>query len=195
MAVFFDVIPCSLVEIQRRFRGFCLHANACFLFSPPDLNFLDPCFMFTYMHNNHCHRVTAHLQLNLLLYNYQGTWNSSLNRILQSWSVVYSVTYLWYLPLLKQSAYVDIAICYDKIPKSVVKREIERTSVEKWQSVWNSTTKGNTTNEYFPIVAERLNIKISTNQYLTTMMTGHGNIKSYLYRFNPLNTELNPICQ
>ena len=40
---------------------------------------------------------------------------------------------------------VDIAICYNKVPKSVVKREIGRTSVEKWQSVWNRTTKGNTT--------------------------------------------------
>ena len=26
-------------------------------------------------------------------------------------------------------------------------------------------------------------MKISTNQYLTTMMTGHSNIKAYLYRF------------
>jgi len=33
------------------------------------------------------------------------------------------------------------------------------------------------------MAAERLNIKISTNQYLTTMMMGHGNIKAYLYRF------------
>jgi hypothetical protein len=59
-----------------------------------------------------------------------------------------------------------------------VKREIERTIVEKWQSVWNRTTKINTTKEYFPIVAERLNMKISTNQYLTTMLAGHGNIKT-----------------
>jgi hypothetical protein len=77
------------------------------------------------------------------------------------------------------------------IPKSVVKRDIERTSVEKWQSVWNRTTKGNTTKQYFPIVAERLNIKISTDQYLTTMLTGHGNIKSYLYRFKLITS---PTC-
>jgi len=35
----------------------------------------------------------------------------------------------------------DIAICYNKIPKSVVQREVEIRSVEKWQSVWNRTTK------------------------------------------------------
>jgi hypothetical protein len=48
-----------------------------------------------------------------------------------------------------------------------------------------------TTKEYFPIVAERLNMKISTNQHLTTMLTGHGNIKSYLYRFRIITS---PAC-
>ena len=40
-------------------------ATACFSCSPPDLNFLDPYFIFMYMHYNHCHQVTAHLQLNI----------------------------------------------------------------------------------------------------------------------------------
>ena len=78
---------------------------------------------------------------------------------------------------------MDIPVCCDKIPKSVVKRELECASVDKWQSIWNQTTKGKITKDYFPIVTERLNMKISTNQYLTTMMTGHGNIKACLYRF------------
>jgi hypothetical protein len=42
-------------------------ATACFSCSPPDLNFLDPYFMFMYTHYNHCHRATAHLQLHILL--------------------------------------------------------------------------------------------------------------------------------
>ena len=42
-------------------------ATARFSCSPPDLNFLDSYFTFMYMHNNHCHRVTANLQLNILL--------------------------------------------------------------------------------------------------------------------------------
>jgi len=85
----------------------------------------------------------------------------------------------------------EIAICYNKIPKSVVLRELEKTGVEKWQSVWNCSTKGNATKEYFPIVTERLNIKISTNQHLTTMLRGHGNIKSYLHRFKIITS---PVC-
>jgi hypothetical protein len=42
-------------------------ATACFLYSPTDLNFLDPYFIFMYKHYNHYHRATAHLQLNILL--------------------------------------------------------------------------------------------------------------------------------
>jgi len=37
-------------------------ATASFSCSPLDLNFLDPYFIFMYMHYNHCHWVTAHLQ-------------------------------------------------------------------------------------------------------------------------------------
>jgi len=50
----------------RRFPTFQV-ATTCFSCSPPDLNLLDPYFIFMYMHNNHCHWVTAHLQLNILL--------------------------------------------------------------------------------------------------------------------------------
>ena len=62
----FSWFPC----VYKRMLGWFprLHvATACFSCSPPDLNFLDPQFIFMYMHYNHCHRVTAHLQLNTLL--------------------------------------------------------------------------------------------------------------------------------
>ena len=42
-------------------------ATTCFSCSPPDLNLVVTNFIFIYMHNNHCHQVTAHLQLNILL--------------------------------------------------------------------------------------------------------------------------------
>ena len=72
----------------------------------------------------------------------------------------------------------DIPICYDKIPKSVFKSELERISVENWQKIWNQTTKVNITKAFFPRVEERLNMKLHTNQALTTILTGHGNIKA-----------------
>jgi len=58
--------PCIYKQMLRRFPTFQV-ATTCFSCSPPDLNFLDPYFIFMYMHNNHCHRATAHLQLNILL--------------------------------------------------------------------------------------------------------------------------------
>jgi hypothetical protein len=45
------------------------------------------------------------------------------------------------------------------------------------------SNKGRITKEYFPRVAERLKAKIHITQNFTTMVTGHGDIKAYLYRF------------
>ena len=42
-------------------------ATACFSCRPPNLNFLDPYFIFMHMHNNHCHWATAHLQLIIII--------------------------------------------------------------------------------------------------------------------------------
>jgi hypothetical protein len=86
---------------------------------------------------------------------------------------------------------LDIAECYNRIPKSVVKSELEDRSVDKWQRDWNRTTKGIITKDYFPIVAERLKMKIMTTHNLTTMLTGHGNVNAYLHRFKITNT---PTC-
>ena len=76
---------------------------------------------------------------------------------------------------------MDISVCYDKIPKSVFKNELERNNVEKWQKIWNQTTKGSITKAFFPRAEERLSMKLYTNQALTTILTGHGNIKTYLH--------------
>jgi hypothetical protein len=76
------------------------------------------------------------------------------------------------------------------VPKSVVKSELESTSVEKWQSEWVKTTKGKITKDYFPEVAWKLNNKIRVyfTPNLTTMITGHGNIKTYLHKFKIIDS-------
>ena len=78
-----------------------------------------------------------------------------------------------------------------KFPKSVVLSELGVISVEKWQREWDKTTKGAITKEYFPVVTERLKMKINISQNFITMVTGHGNIRSYLHRFKISET---PIC-
>jgi hypothetical protein len=59
--------------------------------------------------------------------------------------------------------------------------ELGQISVEKWQREWDQTTRGKNTKEYFPIVADSLNMKINITHNCTSMLTGHGNIRSYLH--------------
>jgi len=62
----FSWFPCVYKRMLRWLPRLQV-APACFSCSPTDLNFLDPYFIFMYTHYNHCHRATAHLQLNILL--------------------------------------------------------------------------------------------------------------------------------
>jgi len=62
----FSWFPCVYKRMLRWFPRLQV-ATACFSSSHPDLNFLDPYFIFMYMHINHCYRATAHLQLTILL--------------------------------------------------------------------------------------------------------------------------------
>jgi ribonuclease HI len=80
---------------------------------------------------------------------------------------------------------------YNKIPKSVVTRELEEESMKKWQKIWTQTTKGSKMKEFFPNVEERLKMKINLAQNFTVMVTGHGKTRAYLHRFKIIEE---PIC-
>jgi len=75
----------------------------------------------------------------------------------------------------------DIEECYKKVPKSVVISELVEICVEKWQREWDQTTKGEITKEYFLVVADRLNMRINITHNFTTVIMGHGNMRSYLH--------------
>ena len=77
----------------------------------------------------------------------------------------------------------EIPIGYNRIPKSVIKKDLEDTNVEIWQREWDTTNKGRITKDYFPKVAETLHANIHLTQNFTAMITGHRNIKAYLHRF------------
>ena len=72
---------------------------------------------------------------------------------------------------------------YTRIPKSVVLSELKKESEKKWQRDWTQTTKSSTTKEYFPDTEGRLKIKLNLKGNLTSIVTGHGNMKAYLNRF------------
>jgi hypothetical protein len=72
---------------------------------------------------------------------------------------------------------------YTRIPKSVVLCQLEEESLQMWQRSWTQTTKGGTTKEYFPHIEGRIKLKLNHTENLTTILSGHGNIKAYLKRF------------
>ena len=72
-----------------------------------------------------------------------------------------------------------------------MRRELSDYSVTKWQSEWDYTTKGAITKTFFPKIADRLKFKINVTPNFTTMVTGHSNIKSYLYKYKIMDS---PMC-
>jgi len=70
-----------------------------------------------------------------------------------------------------------------KDPQEYSEERIIDNSVTKWQGEWDNTTKGAIMKSFFPKIGDRLKLKINVTPNFTTMVTGHGNIKAYLYRF------------
>jgi len=71
-------------------------------------------------------------------------------------------------------------VTYSGIPKCAIKKETREDSAKKWQSQWEETKKGAITKEFFPNVERRLAVNSHLNPNVTTIMSGHGNIRSYL---------------
>jgi hypothetical protein len=78
----------------------------------------------------------------------------------------------------------DTTECYGKVPISIVKGELKVLSVKKWQREWDQSTKGQITEQYFLDITTRLNMKLNLTHNFTLMVTGHGNINSYIRRSN-----------
>jgi hypothetical protein len=68
-------------------------------------------------------------------------------------------------------------ITYSRIQNSAIKRHPER-KYKKWQSYREETTNGAITKEFFPSVEIRLAVNLQLSPIVTTIMTGHGNIRS-----------------
>jgi hypothetical protein len=77
----------------------------------------------------------------------------------------------------------NIEECCNRIPKSTVSSELKEQCLKQWQNEWERTTKGATTKS-FPFIADRLKLRINPTPNFTTLVTGHGNIKSYLHKYN-----------
>ena len=85
----------------------------------------------------------------------------------------------------------NIEECYNKIPKSVVMSELKEQSVIQWQREWVETTKGAITKAFFPKIEDRIKFRINLTPNFTAIVTGHGNIKAYLYKYKIID---DPTC-
>ena len=94
--------------------------------------------------------------------------------------------------LAKEAAVEDGPVVYDKIPKEVIVTREKNHALQMWEQQWMDTRKGAVTKAFFPSVKKRLTQIIPIFPELTDLLTGHGNIKSYLYRFGLKDNRMCP---
>jgi len=85
----------------------------------------------------------------------------------------------WFAKEATQNYYVT----YSRIQKSTIRKETREESIRNLQSQWEETTKGANAKEFFfSSVERRLAVNLHLNPNVTTIMSGHGNIRSCLHR-------------
>jgi len=80
---------------------------------------------------------------------------------------------------------------YTKITKSAVLCELKEPSVQQWQNEWKRSSKGAITKSFFLKIEDRLKLRLNATPKFTAIVTGHDNIKSYLYKYKIID---NPMC-
>jgi protein tyrosine phosphatase len=80
---------------------------------------------------------------------------------------------------------------YDKIPREVIVTREKENGLQMWQQQWTKAGKRAATRAFFPSVRNRLRQKIPIFPEFTTMVSGHGKLRSYLHRFGQTD---NPTC-
>jgi hypothetical protein len=75
-----------------------------------------------------------------------------------------------------------------------VTRELKGLGLHKWQSEWDNTNKGAVTKTFFPTIKDILTKRLQLNLNLSTIVTGHGKLRSYLHRFKIIDDPACP-CQ
>ncbi|GFW62881.1 uncharacterized protein TNCV_4452301 [Trichonephila clavipes] len=77
---------------------------------------------------------------------------------------------------------IDIDV---NIPKSFYKKITNERMMKSWNQEYLISYKGSITKKFFPTINKRLSCHhFYTNYKLTQFLTGHGNFKSYLNKFN-----------
>jgi hypothetical protein len=59
------------------------------------------------------------------------------------------------------------------------------------QREWNASTEGELTKTFFPTVKDRISKRLKMCKNLSAIVTGHGKLRSYFYRFRIID---DPMC-
>ncbi|XP_023231124.1 uncharacterized protein LOC111631156 [Centruroides sculpturatus] len=95
--------------------------------------------------------------------------------------------------LAKEAASSAATPSFYDIPLVTTKKLIFQTSVRIWQRNWEEESTGRSTFKFIRNILQRLNSKHLVIDYITSqLLSGHGNFKSYLHRFNHSDS---PFCQ
>ena len=86
----------------------------------------------------------------------------------------------------------NIGESYTKIPKSAVLFELKEQSVQQWRNEWESPSKAPITKIFFPKIEDSLKMRLNPTPKFTAIVTGHGNIKSYFYKYNLIDNPMFP---
>jgi len=87
----------------------------------------------------------------------------------------------------------DTSIAFNRIPVSTLYYEAAEEVSQNSLDECTTCTKAATTKQYFPIVQDRLWIKVNLTPNLAAMLTGHGRTRAYLNRFK-LRDDATCIC-
>jgi hypothetical protein len=72
---------------------------------------------------------------------------------------------------------------YSNIPKRAVIKVIQEEGELEWQKERNASTKGEITKSFFPVIGDRKSKRMQMGTKLSTLVTGHGTLRSYYLRF------------
>jgi hypothetical protein len=61
--------------------------------------------------------------------------------------------------------------------------DLNEQSVKQWQNERDSSSKGAITKSFFSKIKDRSKLRINSTPNFTAIVTGHGNIKTYLYKY------------
>jgi len=81
---------------------------------------------------------------------------------------------------------------YTKVPKSAVLCELKEQSVQQRKNEWERSSKGAITKSFFPKTEDRLILRLNATPNFTAIITGHGNIKSYPYKYKIIDNQMCP---